>query len=289
MRTIWPRNSSPAQAANSRDALGTSVKFTVPTVAAGRVYVGTSNSLLIYGLFSPPADPSNLAGAWISNSSIRLSWTRNSANDTGFSIERSTDNAHFDPAGTAAAGATMFTDSTGLQSGTSYYYRIRAFNANGNSGYSNVAGPIVPDTTAPTSSVAALPQFETTSSFTVSWSGSDNSGGSGIASYDVYVSDNSGSFTIFQSDTTQTSAVFTGLDGHDYGFYSVATDNANNVQTSSGVAQATTTVKLPPTQPVNLAGAYNRVGITADGRDILRGHRRRGQRDLRQSSGKSNR
>ena len=47
------------------------------------------------------------------------------------------------------------------------------------------------DTAAPTSSVAPLPATETAPSFTVSWSGSDGAG-SGIASYNVYVSDDGG-------------------------------------------------------------------------------------------------
>ena len=48
------------------------------------------------------------------------------------------------------------------------------------------------DAGAPTSSVAALPATEDSTTFTVSWSGQDDAGGSGIASYDVYVSDNGG-------------------------------------------------------------------------------------------------
>ena len=51
------------------------------------------------------------------------------------------------------------------------------------------------DAGPPTSSVAPLPAIENSPSFTVSWSGQDDAGGSGIATYDVYVSDNGGPFT----------------------------------------------------------------------------------------------
>ena len=61
----------------------------------------------------------------------------------------------------------------------------------------------------PTSSVTALPATERSTSFTLSWSGSDGTG-SGIATYDVLYSDNGGAYQTFLVNTNQTSATFTG-------------------------------------------------------------------------------
>jgi RHS repeat-associated protein len=103
------------------------------------------------------------------------------------------------------------------------------------------------DTTVPTSSVGALPATTTSPSFTVSWSGSDGAG-SGIASFDVFVSDNGGPFQPFQTGTSAPSATFTGQVGHTYAFYSVATSNVGLVQSTPTAAQATTrVVSSPPT------------------------------------------
>jgi RHS repeat-associated protein len=99
------------------------------------------------------------------------------------------------------------------------------------------------DTGAPTSSVQALPAVTNTASFPVSWSGADDAGGSGLATFDVYVSDNGGPFTRWQRATAATSAVFSGQNGHTYGFYSIATDLVGLQQTTPAGAQAATAVR----------------------------------------------
>jgi RHS repeat-associated protein len=55
-----------------------------------------------------------------------------------------------------------------------------------------------------TGSVQTLPVRESTPSFTVSWSGQDDASGSGIAAYDIFVSDNGAPFTAFLTGTTST-------------------------------------------------------------------------------------
>jgi hypothetical protein len=96
------------------------------------------------------------------------------------------------------------------------------------------------DVSPPTSMVQALPASEPTSTFTVSWSGSD--AGSGVATYTVYVSDNRGAFAAWQTATTATSGSYTGKAEHTYGFYSIATDMVGNTEVAKTQAEATTTV-----------------------------------------------
>jgi fibronectin type 3 domain-containing protein len=134
-----------AQAANSRDALGTAVKFTVPTVADGEVFVGTTNSVVAYGLLqvagTPPAAPTSLSATAFSGSVINLNWTDNDTppnSATGYNILQSSDGTHFTQVGTASAGATSFAVGS-LQVSTKYFFEIDAFNAKGTSGLSNVA------------------------------------------------------------------------------------------------------------------------------------------------------
>ena len=79
----------------------------------------------------------------------------------------------------------------------------------------------------PISQVTALPAAVPTS-FSVSWQGSDDPAGSGIAGFDVFVSTDGGPFTTWQTATTAMSAVFVGQIGHSYRFYSMATDNVGH-------------------------------------------------------------
>ena len=101
------------------------------------------------------------------------------------------------------------------------------------------------DAALPTSHVDPLPPTTTSTNFTLTWSGSDGAG-SGIAGYNVFVSDNGGPFQPLMTDTAATSTQFTGRVGHTYAFYSVATSNVGFSQPASATAQATISVVAPP-------------------------------------------
>jgi RHS repeat-associated protein len=88
---------------------------------------------------SPPAAPTGLTASAVSNTEITLNWTDASTNETGFRIERKTGaGGTYGEIALVGANATSY-NNTGLASGVEYYYRIRATNNVGDSGYSNEA------------------------------------------------------------------------------------------------------------------------------------------------------
>jgi hypothetical protein len=78
------------------------------------------------------------------------------------------------------------------------------------------------DNTTPTSHVSSLTLTQPSGSFPVQWSGTDV--GARTQDFIVYVSDNGGPFSAWQTNTPATSAIFNGSSGHMYGFYTIARD-----------------------------------------------------------------
>ena len=92
----------------------------------------------------PPDPPSNLVAQFIpSPLSVELVWTDNSNNENGFIIEREAQGSDaFVVIDTVSANNTLYVDNTVAYA--TYNYRITAFNAFGQSTYSNIAQIVVP-------------------------------------------------------------------------------------------------------------------------------------------------
>jgi hypothetical protein len=85
-----------------------------------------------------PAVPGSFAASALSSSQIKLSW-QDVANETGYKLERSSDGStNWTQIATPGANATNYTDSN-LSPSTKYFYRLRASNSAGDSGYTAVA------------------------------------------------------------------------------------------------------------------------------------------------------
>ncbi len=106
---------------------------TLDTVYVDQLYI---QSITMPG--DPPSAPSSLAVSVPTSSSLALNWADNSADETSFTVERSTDGSTFSMLMTLAANTTNFID-IGLSGSTTYWYRVFASNASGSSAPSNVA------------------------------------------------------------------------------------------------------------------------------------------------------
>jgi titin len=93
-----------------------------------------------------PAAPASLTATAVNATSVSLRWNDNSSNESGFRIERCSGSScnNFVQVGQVGAGVTTFTNG-GLSRNQTYRFRVRAFNANGSSGYSNTISVRTPN------------------------------------------------------------------------------------------------------------------------------------------------
>jgi hypothetical protein len=106
-----------------------------------------------------PAAPSSLiaqVNPSAPSSSIILSWTDNSSNESGFRIERSTDGSTFTEVGATLVDIRSIMDS-GLNPDTTYWYRVRAYNSAGSSSYANLTNAHTEVVSVPPTTTTTLP------------------------------------------------------------------------------------------------------------------------------------
>ena len=123
--------------------------YSLAADATGNVWVGTASMGLAEILAGvnplPPNPPTALAATSVNSSTINISWADNSPNELGFQVQRCDGtlaacnaNPSFVPILEVGPNVTSFADTT-LFPVTTYTYRVRAFNLDGYSFYSNSA------------------------------------------------------------------------------------------------------------------------------------------------------
>jgi hypothetical protein len=122
-------NGQPTGVANSHDT-ARSMNGTSATVASFRTSIAP--------IASVPTAPSRLVAASQSSSSIALTWTDESSDETGFKVQRSQNGVNWSEIASLGSNVTSFIN-TGLSAGTTYSYRVYAYNSIGNSALSNTA------------------------------------------------------------------------------------------------------------------------------------------------------
>ena len=201
----------------------------------------------------PVAAPSNLNATAASSSQVDLTWTDNATNETEFVLERSTSASFTSPTAIQIPeNATSYSD-TGRAASTTYYYRLKAQNAQAVSGWSNSAnattqGGPPPVIAAPTS-LTATPI--SSSQINLAWIDNANN----ETGYTLERSADSGftSPTSIALPANAASYSDTGRAASTTYYYRVRAQNATAVSSWSNTANATTQGTTPP--PSSYAGA----------------------------------
>jgi uncharacterized protein len=161
--------------------------------------------------------PSNLTAKATSSSKIVLGWKDNSDNETGFTIERKNGgcdsaNSWAELPAAIAVNAVTYTN-TGCTANTTFSYRIKAYNASGNSEYSNCAYVKTALAGTPNSPTNLKATSNTVNKVTLTWT--DNA-------------TNETRFKIYRKLSTGTFALLNTIESADVKSYADTTANDNN-------------------------------------------------------------
>lgn len=116
---------------------------TAKALAVDDAAASTASATVAFSISGlPNGAPTALVATSPSRKRINLVWKDNSTNESGFRVQRSADGINWSLVATVGVNVQSWANTSGLTSGRTYYYRVRAYNAAGTSAWSNVASTI---------------------------------------------------------------------------------------------------------------------------------------------------
>ncbi len=221
---------------------GTTYYYRVRAVNASGA---SDNSNPIQETLTLPAAPVLTTATSSSTSSISMSWNASTGIVNGYLLDLSSNSLFTSfilenvP---LSSGTTMYTTpgTTTLDPATNYYYRLRAFNASGNSGYSSTSSAIP---TRPSAPVPLAATEKRSDSFKVNW----NSVSGVVSSYRIDVSRDHAfsSFVAQDVSATGNSYTLTGLLPGTLYYYRVRAINSSGPSVNSTTIEVLTAPAAP--------------------------------------------
>ncbi len=213
-----------------------------------------SNEANATTLPNAPTSPVSLKAAVISHVQIKLTWSDSASNKIGFRIERKINGSVYAVIDTAGANAVSYQDN-GLNPDTEYFYRVRTYNAGGQSAPSNeVSARTLPTPPAPPVNLTAL--AVSGSQVDLAWADSSNN----ESGFKIERRTALGNFVeVATTGPNVTRYANVDLNSNTRYFYRVRAFNRGNLSAYSNVAEVLTLAK-PPAEPQNLV-ATTRVNL----------------------------
>lgn len=210
-----------------------------------------------------PTYPPSISASALSTSSIYIDWTDVSG-ETGYKVEQGDANcSNFSQIDTTGADVSEYT-ATGLSTGTTYCYRVRAYNGGGDSSYSNSASATTL-INAPSSLTATAVSI---SQINLAWT--DNS--TGETGFKIYRATGSCSGLSFLTNVAANSVSYSDMslaEGTTYCYY--VTSYTGYLESSASNNDSATTILSAPSglgcvtqgaSQINLSWTDNSVGET---------------------------
>ena len=201
--------------------------------SGGETFSAVASGLTSTPLPAAPSSPSGVNFTGISTTGMTVTWNDTSSNESGFHVYRSTDGVNFAVAATLGANVTSFGDS-GLTAGTTYYYKVSAYNAGGENFSPMATSATLP--LAPSSPTGINFTGISMTGITVNWTDAS----SNEIGFRVYRSTDGTNFAVVASlGANVTSFGDSGLTAGTTYYYKVSSYNAGGETVSTAASVAT--------------------------------------------------